>query len=75
MSVTTLPALTHRDRSVLRAVAAGRCSCPGPGSLTVDGVALADQFAGLRLVDAGLITNAAGPVALTAIGEALLTAA
>jgi len=75
MSVTTLPALTPRDRSVLRAVAAGRCSRPGPSSLTVDGMALADQFAGLRLLDAGLITGAAGPVALTAIGEALLTAA
>ena len=50
MSVTTLPALTHRDRSVLRAVAAGRCGRPGPSSLTVDGMALADQFAGLRLV-------------------------
>ena len=75
MSATTLPALTHRDRSVLRAVAAGRCSRPGPSSLTVDGMALADQFAGLRLADAGLITAAAGPVALTAIGEALLTAA
>ena len=49
MSVMTLPALTHRDRSVLRAVAAGRCQRPGPGSLTVDGMALADQFAGLRL--------------------------
>ena len=55
MSVTTLPALTPRDRSVLRAVAAGRCSRPGPSSLTVDGMALADQFAGLRLLDAGLI--------------------
>ena len=75
MSVTTLPALTPRDRSVLRAVAAGRCSRPGPSSLTVDGMALADQFAGLRLLDAGLITASAGPVALTAIGEALLTAA
>jgi hypothetical protein len=75
MSVTTLPALTHRDRSVLRAVAAGRCQRPGPGSLTVDGMALADQFAGLRLVDAGLITSAAGPVALTDSGLAILTAA
>ena len=75
MSVMTLPALTARDRSVLRAVAAGRCSRPGPSSLTVDGMALADQFAGLRLLDAGLITAAAGPVALTAIGEALLIAA
>ena len=75
MSSTTLSPLTNRDRSVLRAVAAGRCSRPGPGSLTVDGMALADQFAGLRLADAGLITAAAGPVALTAVGKALLTAA
>jgi hypothetical protein len=63
MSVLILPTLTHRDRSVLRAVAAGRCQRPGPGSRTVDGMALADQFAGLRLADAGLITVAAGPVA------------
>ncbi|MDT0350178.1 hypothetical protein [Pseudonocardia charpentierae] len=75
MSVTTLPSLTNRDRSVLRAVAAGRCGCPGPSSLTVDGMALADQFAGLRLVDAGLITATAGSVALTDSGRALLTAA
>jgi hypothetical protein len=75
MSVTTLPALTNRDRSVLRAVAAGRCRHTGPSSLTVDGLALADQFAGLRLVDAGLITAAAGLVALTESGRALLTAA
>ena len=75
MLATALPTLSHRDRSVLRAVAAGRCQRPGPGSLTVDGMALADQFAGLRLADAGLITAAAGPVALTAVGEALLTAA
>jgi hypothetical protein len=38
-------------------------------------MALADQFAGLRLVDAGLITSAAGPVALTDSGLAILTAA
>ena len=75
MSSTTLSPLTNRDRSVLRAVAAGRCSRPGPGSLTVDGMALADQFAGLRLVDAGLITSEAGPVALTDSGLAILTAA
>lgn len=77
MLATALPpkdSLSHRDRSVLRAVAAGRCGRPGPGSLTVDGVALADQFAGLRLRDAGLITSAPGPVALTASGSAVLTA-
>jgi hypothetical protein len=75
MTATASPTLTHRDRSVLRAVAAGRCRRPGPGFLTVDGVALADQFAGLRLLDAGLITTAPGPVALTDTGRALLTAA
>jgi hypothetical protein len=38
-------------------------------------MALADQFAGLRLIDAGLITTAPGPVALTDSGRALLVAA
>jgi hypothetical protein len=80
MLATALPtslstALTGRDRSVLRAVAAGRCRQPGRGFLTVDGVALADQFAGLRLIDAGLITTATGPVSLTDSGRALLVAA
>ena len=75
MTTIALPTLTNRDRSVLRAVAAGRCGHPGPGYLTVDGVALADQFAGLRLLDAGLITAAPGRVALTASGAALLAAA
>ena len=73
--LATLSPLTGRDRSVLRAVAAGRCGQPGPGRLTVDGVALADQFTGLRLLDAGLITAATGPVALTSAGNALLAAA
>ena len=75
MTATTLPALSPRDRHVLRAVAAGRCHHHGPGCLTVDGVALADQFAGLRLCDAGLITTAPGAVALTPSGRALLAAA
>jgi hypothetical protein len=74
MTATSSPALTYRDRSVLRAVAAGRCGRQGPGVLTVDGLALADQFAGLRLLDAGLITTTPGPVALTASGAALLAA-
>ena len=73
-TTTASPTLTPRDRSVLRAVAAGRCGQPGTGFLTVDGVALADQFAGLRLCAAGLITTATGPVALTASGAALLAA-
>ena len=75
MLATALPTLSHRDRSVLRAVAAGRCGQPGPGFLTVDGVALADQFVGLRLRDAGLITAGPGAVALTASGRSLLAAA
>jgi len=75
MLATATSTLTPRDRSVLRAVAAGRCRQPGHGFLTVDGMALADQFAGLRLLDAGLITDAPGPVALTDSGRALLTAA
>jgi hypothetical protein len=76
MTTTALPSLSSRDRSVLRAVAAGRCGHPGPGHLTVDGVALADQFAGLRLIDAGLIIDAPGAtVALTRSGAALLAAA
>jgi hypothetical protein len=74
MTATATPTLTFRDRSVLRAVAAGRCR-RDPGYLTVDGLALADQFAGLRLVDAGLITTTSGAVTLTASGRAVLTAA
>ena len=74
MSATTLVALTPRERSVLRAVAAGRCRSSA-GALTVDGLHFSDQFAARRLADAGLITNVAGPVALTSVGEALLTAA
>jgi hypothetical protein len=74
MTATATATLTPRDRSVLRAVAAGRCGQPGPGFLTVDGLALADQFAGLRLRAAGLITTATGPVALTPSGAALLAA-
>jgi hypothetical protein len=76
MSVTAPADLTHRERSILRAVAAGRCRRSGrPGALTVDGFALADQFTGLALVDAGLITSHTGPVALTDSGRDLLTAA
>lgn len=74
MSATILVALTPRERSVLRAVAAGRCRSSA-GALTVDGLHFSDQFAARRLADAGLITTAAGPVGLTSVGEALLTAA
>jgi hypothetical protein len=72
--------LSHRDRAILRAVAAGRCALSGDVgvALVVDGVGLADQFAAPRLVQAGLIDAAAskrGPVRLTESGRALLEAA
>jgi hypothetical protein len=74
---TTSTVLSHRDRAVLRAVAAGRCtiSIRDGGALAVDGMQLCDQFAGPRLTGAGLI--AAGPdrAQLTPTGRALLEAA
>jgi hypothetical protein len=74
MSPTTSTALSHRDRAVLRAVAAGRCTISA-GSLAVDGLCLSDQFAGLRLAEEGLIAAAkAGVAHLTSRGEALLAA-
>ena len=76
MLATIETPLTHRDRAVLRAVAAGRCrQSTTLGSLTVDGLVLADQFAGRRLVNAGLISSQAGPTVLTESGRALLAAA
>jgi hypothetical protein len=79
MNSTPAAALSHRDRAVLRAVAAGRCeiSCTAGRSLVVDGRFLTDQFAGSRLTAAGLIDTAAseGPARLTASGVALLEAA
>lgn len=49
--------VTPRDRSILMAVAAGRCSVTpeAVGGLLVDGHPCADQFAGARLVRAGLV--------------------
>jgi hypothetical protein len=75
MTAALAPTLSHRDLAVLTAVAAGRCRCCDrlEGSLTVDGLHLADQFVGRRLVEAGLVTAAApGPVRLTDSGRALL---
>ncbi|MFD9704101.1 hypothetical protein [Lentzea sp. NPDC059081] len=66
--------LTHHDRAVLRAVADGRCEITG-SSLLVDGLCCADQFAGLRLRTAGLISAGPGVAALTDAGHALLDAA
>lgn len=72
--------LNYRDRAILRAVAAGRCALSGDVgvALVIDGVGCADQFAGPRLAQAGLIDAVAsqrGPVRLTASGQALLEAA
>jgi hypothetical protein len=64
--------LSYRDRAVLRAVAAGRCTMAA-GSLVVDGLCLSDQFVGSRLTKEGLIAAAAaGAARLTASGQALL---
>lgn len=71
---TGVPALTHRDRAVLRAVQAGRVRLSGGSALVVDGMFLADPFAAPRLTDAGLIADAGGSVALTDSGRALLAA-
>ena len=68
-------ALSHRDRAVLRAVAAGRCVLAGLQgmALCVDGMCCADQFVGYRLAGAGLIAAAGGGLAqLTPAGRAVL---
>ena len=80
MGTTTRTPLSHRDRAVLRAVAAGRCraSLDSPQTLLVDGLCLADQFTGARLAQAGLILAPATPtqpIALTESGRAALEAA
>jgi hypothetical protein len=74
---TTTTSINHRDRAVLRAVAAGRCEIPAGsgGALTVDGLCFADQFTGRRLTAAGLIAAGVGQARLTAYGHALLDAA
>lgn len=66
--------ISHRDRAVLRAVAAGRCELAGE-CLSIDGLGCCDQFAGLRLTQAGLIAATDGPARLTPSGEAVLEAA
>jgi hypothetical protein len=66
--------LSHRDRAVLRAVAAGRCALAGlqDVALRIDGMNLADQFAGPRLAAAGLIATSTAGLALTAAGRAAI---
>jgi hypothetical protein len=74
MSSTTT--LSYRDRAVLRAVAAGRCTIAA-GALVVDGLCCSDQFVGLRLTRAGLIApkaGATGPAHLTTAGQHALAA-
>lgn len=79
MDVTIIQ-LSNRDRAVLKAVAAGRCMVSGHScsTLTIDGYCCADQFVGLRLVSAGLITaegHSPALARLTESGRALLLAA
>jgi hypothetical protein len=74
MNTTTLTSITHRDRAVLRAVAAGRCKLTGV-CLVVDGLNCCDQFAGRLLADAGLIMATSGHARLTTAGQELLAAA
>jgi hypothetical protein len=69
--------ISNRDRAVLRAVAAGRCQIDGV-CLSVDGLSCCDQFAAMRLTQAGLIAQAGPepqPARLTPTGLALLEAA
>jgi hypothetical protein len=72
---TTSTILSNRDRAVLRAVAAGRCTLSTGCVLAVDGMGCCDQFVGRRLANAGLIADGPGPAHLTADGHALLEAA
>lgn len=80
MTSTTPTALTHRDRTVLLAVYAGRCEVSGHADvvLIIDGVGCCDQFVGSRLVRCGLLAppgEAAGRARLTASGLAMIDAA
>jgi hypothetical protein len=75
---TTTAVLTNRDRAVLRAVAAGRCEMSSSShALVVDGFCFSDQFTGIRLTQAGLISavKGDGAVRLTRSGHDLLKAA
>jgi hypothetical protein len=80
MTATKATVLNHRDRAVLRAVAAGRCQITGGAcaSLLIDGLSCCDQMVGPRLTQAGLIAAAGArpePARLTPTGQALLEAA
>ena len=78
--MTSSAELSHRDRAVLLAVAAGRClvSADVGVQLTIDGLCCCDQLVGARLSAAGLIDTAGcrpAPARLTESGRALLEAA
>ncbi len=77
MTTMTPTELSHRDRAVLRAVAAGRCVVSEDigMSLLIDGRYCSDQFAGVRLSSAGLIAASVsrpGLAKLTPSGRTLL---
>lgn len=78
MTTAVLPQLSSRDRAVLRAIAADRCTVADDTghALAVDGLCFCDQFAGARLVDAGLVTVAgtACRPRLTEAGRSILAA-
>ena len=79
MRSPVLRQLSSRDRAVLRAIAADRCTVADDTghALAVDGLCFCDQFAGIRLVDAGLVTVAgsASRPRLTDAGRSILAAA
>jgi len=80
MTTTLRATLSHRDRAVLRAVAAGRCQISDDFGvqLVIDGVCCCDQFVGTRLSQAGLIAtdgSRPGLARLTPSGRAVLEAA
>ncbi len=76
MGVQPAPALSHRDRAILRAVAAGTAvlRVSVEPDLFVDGRCCCDQVAVRRLTHAGLIA-AAGPGTAGQLVPALLTPA
>jgi hypothetical protein len=81
MDTTTATRLSYRDRAVLRAIANGRATVSGSrgAALLIDGLCCSDQFAGMRLAEAGLIVLPGGagsaPAQLTPTGQAVLQAA
>jgi hypothetical protein len=79
MRATVLPRISNRDRAVLLAIAADRCTVANDTgqALAIDGLCFCDQFAGTRLIDAGLVTVTESPSRprLTEAGRSILAAA